>query len=51
MWDIVGKALDRPIYDLLGGRIHETLPAYANAWYGAATSPAEMEKVRSGPSA
>src|SRR4029077_6922577 len=45
MGDIVGKSLDRPIYDLLGGRIHETLPAYANAWYGAATSPAEMEKA------
>ena len=45
MWDIVGKALDRPIYDLLGGRIHEALPAYANAWYGAATTPADMEKA------
>jgi galactonate dehydratase len=45
MWDIVGKALDRPVYDLLGGRIYDTLPAYANAWYGAAKSPAEMEKV------
>lgn len=34
-WDIVGKALDRPIYDLLGGRLYDCLPAYANAWYGA----------------
>ncbi|MEY4680990.1 MAG: galactonate dehydratase, partial [Pseudomonadota bacterium] len=33
LWDIVGKALGRPTYDLLGGRIHERLPAYANAWY------------------
>src|SRR5438046_420708 len=39
MWDIVGKALDRPVYDLMGGRIHNMLPAYANAWYGAARSP------------
>ena len=23
MWDIVGKALGRPVYDLLGGRVHE----------------------------
>jgi galactonate dehydratase len=45
MWDIVGKALDRPIYDLLGGRMHERLPAYANAWYGQASTPAEMEKA------
>ncbi len=45
MWDIVGKALDRPVYDLLGGRMHDRLPAYANAWYGQAKTPAEMEKA------
>jgi galactonate dehydratase len=28
-WDIVGKALDQPIYNLLGGRYHEQLRAYA----------------------
>ena len=33
MWDIVGKALDRPVHELLGGRVHERSPA-ANAWYG-----------------
>ncbi len=27
-WDIVGKALDRPVYDLLGGRVHERLRSY-----------------------
>ncbi len=32
-WDIIGKATNRPIYDLLGGRYHESLPAYANGWY------------------
>lgn len=32
-WDIIGKEVGRPIYDLLGGRYHETLPAYANGWY------------------
>ena len=35
MWDIVGKALERPVHELLGGRVRERLPAYANAWYGA----------------
>ena len=43
MWDIVGKALDRPVYDLLGGRVHADLPAYANAWYGTADTPAAMD--------
>jgi galactonate dehydratase len=42
MLDIVGKALGRPIYDLLGGKVRDVLPAYANAWYGAGQSPAEI---------
>ncbi len=28
-WDIVGKALNQPIYNLLGGQYHEKLRAYA----------------------
>lgn len=28
-WDIVGKACNQPIYELLGGRYHEKLRAYA----------------------
>ena len=28
-WDIVGKALDRPIYELLGGRVHDRLRSYS----------------------
>lgn len=27
-WDIVGKALDKPVYELLGGRVHEKLRTY-----------------------
>jgi 2-dehydro-3-deoxyphosphogalactonate aldolase len=27
-WDIVGKELDRPIYELLGGQVHERLRSY-----------------------
>ncbi len=27
-WDIVGKALDQPVYNLLGGRVHEKLRSY-----------------------
>jgi len=27
-WDIVGKALGRPVYELLGGRVHERLRTY-----------------------
>lgn len=42
LWDIVGKALGRPVFDLLGGRVHEDLPAYANAWYGAGSGVDEI---------
>jgi 2-dehydro-3-deoxyphosphogalactonate aldolase len=27
-WDIIGKELDRPVYELLGGRVHEKLRSY-----------------------
>src|SRR5438552_4252670 len=27
-WDIIGKALDQPIYNLLGGQVHERLRSY-----------------------
>ncbi|MEM7195960.1 MAG: mandelate racemase/muconate lactonizing enzyme family protein [Pseudomonadota bacterium] len=27
-WDIVGKALDQPVYNLLGGKVHERLRSY-----------------------
>jgi galactonate dehydratase len=33
-WDIKGKVLNKPVYDLLGGPVHGTeLRAYANGWY------------------
>ncbi len=27
-WDIVGKSVDKPVYQLLGGRVHEKLRSY-----------------------
>ena len=27
-WDIIGKAVDRPVYQLLGGKVHERLRSY-----------------------
>ena len=38
-WDIIGKALGQPIYNLLGGRYHENLRAYANGWYRGERTP------------
>ena len=28
-WDIVGKELDKPVYELLGGRVHDRLRSYS----------------------
>jgi galactonate dehydratase len=45
LWDIKGKALGVPVYELLGGRVHQDLPAYANAWYGAGSSLEEIARA------
>ena len=41
-WDIVGKALDRPVYDLLGGPVRNRIKAYANGWYRVERTPEEF---------
>jgi 2-dehydro-3-deoxyphosphogalactonate aldolase len=28
LWDIIGKAVEKPLYELLGGRVHEKLRSY-----------------------
>lgn len=38
-WDIIGKALGQPLYNLLGGLAHREVPAYANGWYGGKADP------------
>ena len=34
MWDIVGKALNTPVYTLLGGACRDKIRVYANGWGG-----------------
>jgi galactonate dehydratase len=41
-WDIVGKALDQPVYNLLGGPVREKVKAYANGWYRVERTPEEF---------
>jgi D-galactarolactone cycloisomerase len=38
LWDLKGKALNAPLYQLLGGAVHTPVPAYASSIYWA---PAE----------
>jgi galactonate dehydratase len=39
LWDIRGKALGVPVYDLLGGPCRHRIRVYANGWYGGAKTP------------
>ena len=38
-WDILGKALDVPVYQLFGGRVRDSVACYANGWYREGRSP------------
>ncbi|HEY5273979.1 MAG TPA: mandelate racemase/muconate lactonizing enzyme family protein [Acidimicrobiales bacterium] len=41
-WDIMGKALDLPVYRLMGGPVRDTIKAYANGWYTVERTPEEF---------
>jgi galactonate dehydratase len=44
-WDIVGKALDQPVYRLLGGAVRDRIKAYANGWYTVERAPHEFREA------
>src|SRR6266704_384694 len=43
LWDIVGKATERPVYQLLGGGFRKKFRAYASILFG--DTPAETERI------
>jgi galactonate dehydratase len=44
LWDIKGKLLRAPVYELLGGRMRDRVRVYANGWYGASKTPDELAR-------
>jgi len=41
-WDIKGKVLQQPVWQLLGGKCRDRVRCYANAWFVPAKTPAEF---------
>lgn len=44
-WDIMGKALNLPVYRLMGGAVRQKIKAYANGWYTVERTPEEFAKA------
>jgi galactonate dehydratase len=42
LWDIVGKTLNQPVYNLLGGPCRDRIRVYANGWTARAKTPQEL---------
>jgi galactonate dehydratase len=38
-WDLIGKSAKLPVYQLIGGKVRDTVPAYANGWYTVEREP------------
>ncbi len=45
LWDLRGKALGVPIYELLGGRFHDRLSLYSNGWFTGCQTPEEFAQA------
>lgn len=33
LWDIIGQKVGEPVYNLLGGKVFDEIPLYANTWF------------------
>lgn len=45
LWDIKGKALGVPVYEMLGGRVRDEVRVYANGWWLGCETPEEFAQA------
>ncbi len=45
LWDIRGKQLGLPIYELLGGKFHDRLILYSNGWFSGCKTPEDFARA------
>ena len=45
LWDVVGRRLDTPVYNLLGGACRDRIRVYANGWSGGASTPEKCAEM------
>jgi galactonate dehydratase len=45
MWDLCGKKLGVPVYDMLGGPCRPRIRVYANGWYGGCRTPEDLARA------
>lgn len=44
LWDILGKSLKVPVWQLLGGKVNDKVRIYVNGWFAGAKEPQEFGK-------
>lgn len=44
LWDLCGKILETPCYNLLGGQVYDKIPAYASGFFGIKGRPLTAEE-------
>ncbi len=45
LWDILGKSLNVPVWQLLGGKVNDKVRIYVNGWFSGAREPEEFGEM------